>query len=131
VLLYGIPLRCIETQNKSTQINSVSINENQHSRTPFCVGVRFLGNITVIEERTETPVVRSDASTNIHLTSRCCSYHFCNRKKPLGRPRCRWEHNISENIREIGWKRVDWIHLARNRCQWWALVNTVMNLQVP
>jgi hypothetical protein len=32
---------------------------------------------------------------------------------------------------EIGWKGMDWIHLAQDRDRWWALVNTVMNLQVP
>jgi hypothetical protein len=34
-------------------------------------------------------------------------------------------------LREIGWDDMDWIYLAQNRDQWWALVNTVMNLQVP
>jgi hypothetical protein len=34
-------------------------------------------------------------------------------------------------LKDIGWKSVDWIHLALNRDQWWDLVNTVMNLQVP
>jgi hypothetical protein len=35
------------------------------------------------------------------------------------------------NLREIGWEDVDWIHLAEDRDQWRALVNTVMNLWVP
>jgi hypothetical protein len=39
--------------------------------------------------------------------------------------------NIRMNFREIGWKDVDLIHLAQNRDQWRALVNTVMNLRVP
>jgi hypothetical protein len=34
-------------------------------------------------------------------------------------------------LREIVWEGVDWIHLAQERAQWWALVNIVMNLQVP
>jgi hypothetical protein len=50
--------------------------------------------------------------------------------KPLGRPRCRWVNNIKMDIREIGWGGMDWIDLAENRHQW-ALVNTVMSLQVP
>jgi hypothetical protein len=33
-------------------------------------------------------------------------------------------------LREIGWEGVEWIHLAQDRDQWWALVNMVMNLQV-
>jgi len=36
-------------------------------------------------------------------------------KRPLGRPRCRWEYNIKMIIREIGWKGVDWAHLAQDR----------------
>jgi hypothetical protein len=47
------------------------------------------------------------------------------------RPRRRWEDNIRMDLREIGWEGVDWIHLAQDRDQWWALVNTVMNFGVP
>jgi hypothetical protein len=52
------------------------------------------------------------------------------RKRPLGRPRRRWVDNIKMDLREIGWVGVDWIELARDRDQWRALVNTVMNLRV-
>jgi hypothetical protein len=52
-------------------------------------------------------------------------------KKPLQTPRRRWEHNIKIDLREIGWGDVDWIHLAQDRDQWRALVNSVMNLRVP
>jgi hypothetical protein len=52
-------------------------------------------------------------------------------KRPLGRPRCRWEANIRLDLREIGWSGMDWIDLAQDRDQWRALVNTVMNLRVP
>jgi hypothetical protein len=48
-------------------------------------------------------------------------------KRPLGRPRSRWE-DIKMDVREIGWGGMDWIHLAKDRGQWRALVNTVMNL---
>jgi hypothetical protein len=51
------------------------------------------------------------------------------RKRPLGRPRRRWEDNIRMDIREIG-LGVDWIHLAQDKDQRRALVNTVMNLRV-
>jgi hypothetical protein len=52
------------------------------------------------------------------------------RKRPLGRPRRRWEDNIKMDIREIGWGSMDWIDLAQDRDQWRALGNTVMNLRV-
>jgi hypothetical protein len=51
-------------------------------------------------------------------------------KRPLGRPRHRWEDGLSMDLREIGWGSVDWIQLAQDRDRWRALVNTVMNLQV-
>jgi hypothetical protein len=52
-------------------------------------------------------------------------------KGPLGRPRRRWVDSINMDLREIGWDGVDWIHLAQDRDQSRALVNTVMNLRVP
>jgi hypothetical protein len=52
-------------------------------------------------------------------------------RRPLGRPRCRWMDNIKMDLREIGWSGMDWINLAQDRNQWRALVNSVMNLQVP
>jgi hypothetical protein len=52
-------------------------------------------------------------------------------KRPLGRPRRRREDNIRMDLREIGWGGMDWTDLARDRDQWRALVNTVMNLRVP
>jgi hypothetical protein len=52
-------------------------------------------------------------------------------KRPLGRPRHRWEDNIVMDHREMVWEGVDWMHLAQDRDQWRALVNTVMNLRVP
>jgi hypothetical protein len=51
-------------------------------------------------------------------------------KRPLERPRHRWEYGIKMNLREIGWGW-GWIHLAQDRDHWWALVSAVMmNLQV-
>jgi hypothetical protein len=53
------------------------------------------------------------------------------RQEPLGRPRRRWEDNIKMDLREIGIDGANWIRLAQDRDQWWAFVNTVMNLRVP
>jgi hypothetical protein len=50
-------------------------------------------------------------------------------KRPLGRPRRRWEGGIRMDLREIGWGSVDWIQLAQDRDWWRALVNTVTNLR--
>jgi len=52
-------------------------------------------------------------------------------RRPLGRPRRRWEDNIRIDLREVGCGRVDWMELARDRDRWCALVSAVMNLQVP
>jgi hypothetical protein len=49
-------------------------------------------------------------------------------KRPLGRPRRRWEDSIKMDLQEVG---MDWIELAQDRDRWRALVNTVMNLWVP
>jgi hypothetical protein len=48
-----------------------------------------------------------------------------------GRPRRRWEDNIKTNLGEREWEGMDWMYLAQDRDHWWALVNAVMNLQVP
>jgi hypothetical protein len=52
-------------------------------------------------------------------------------KRPLGRPRRRWEDNIKMDLREIGIDGATWIRLALDRVQWRAFVNTMMNLRVP
>jgi hypothetical protein len=52
-------------------------------------------------------------------------------RRPLGRPRRRWEDNIKMDLRKIGFGDVDWIDLAQDRDRWRALVNSVMNLRVP
>ena len=51
-------------------------------------------------------------------------------KRPLGRPRRRWEDNIKMDLREVGGSG-DWMELAQDRDRWRALVNTVMNFRVP
>jgi hypothetical protein len=53
------------------------------------------------------------------------------RERRLTRSRRRWENNIRLDLRVIGWEGVDWLHLAQDRDQWRALVNTVMILRVP
>jgi len=52
-------------------------------------------------------------------------------KRPLGRLRPRWEDTIKIDLQEVGCGGVDWIKLAQDRNRWQALVNAVMNLQVP
>jgi hypothetical protein len=52
-------------------------------------------------------------------------------KRPLGRPRCRWEDNIKMDVQEVGGGRGDWMELAQDTDRWRALVSTVKNLQVP
>ena len=52
-------------------------------------------------------------------------------KRPLGRPRRRWEDDIKMDLEEVGRGCGDWMELAKNRDRWWALVSKVMNFRVP
>jgi len=52
-------------------------------------------------------------------------------KRPLGRPRRRWEDNIKMDLQEVGCRGMDWMDLAQDTDRWRALVSVVMNLQVP
>jgi hypothetical protein len=51
-------------------------------------------------------------------------------KRPLERPRLRWEDEIKMDLRETGYGGVEWIHPAQDRDRWRAVVNAVMNLRV-
>jgi hypothetical protein len=52
-------------------------------------------------------------------------------KRPLGRPRLRWEDNIIMDLQEVGRGCGDWMEMAQDRDRWWALVSAVMNFRVP
>ena len=52
-------------------------------------------------------------------------------KRPLGRPRRRWEDDIKMDLQEVGGGCGDGMELAQDRESWWALVSTVMNFRVP
>ena len=52
-------------------------------------------------------------------------------KRPLGRPRRKWEDNIKMDLQEVGCGDLDWIELAQDRVSWQTLVNAVMKLRVP
>jgi hypothetical protein len=52
-------------------------------------------------------------------------------KRPLGRPRRRWEDNIKMDVEEVGGVRGYWMELAQDRDRWRALLSTVKNYRVP
>ena len=52
-------------------------------------------------------------------------------KRPLGRPRRRWEDNIKMDLQEFGGGREDWVESAQDRDSWRALVGTVKDFRVP
>ena len=66
---------------------------------------------------------------------RGCTYRVLVRKpegkRPLGRPKVKWEDNIKMVLQEVGCGGMDWIDLAQDRDRWWALVKMVMNLRFP
>jgi len=49
----------------------------------------------------------------------------------IGKPRPRWEDNIKMDLQEVGCGDMDWIEMAQDRDRWRALVDAVMNVQVP
>jgi hypothetical protein len=51
-------------------------------------------------------------------------------KRPLGRPRHRWEDNINMDLQEVKCGGLDWIELVQDRDRWRAFVNALMNLRV-
>ena len=52
-------------------------------------------------------------------------------RRPLGRPRRRWEDNIKMDLQKVGCGGMDWINLAQDRGRWRAFANAVMNIRVP
>jgi len=52
-------------------------------------------------------------------------------KRPLGKPRHRWEVNIKMDLQEVGCGGMDWNEMAQDRDRWRALVGAVMSLRVP
>jgi len=52
-------------------------------------------------------------------------------KRPLGRPRLRWEDNIRMDLQEVECGGMDWTELAQDRDRWRAFMNSVMNIRVP
>jgi hypothetical protein len=52
-------------------------------------------------------------------------------RRPLGRPRRRWENNIKMNLQELGCGDMDWFAMAQDRDRWRAVVNGVMKFWVP
>jgi hypothetical protein len=52
-------------------------------------------------------------------------------KRPLGRPRCKWEDNIKMDLQDVGGDNEYWMELAQDRDRWRALVGTVRDFRVP
>ena len=80
------------------------------------------------------------ACTRVHFTFTFTFFTFyMNRvlvgkpegKRPLGRPRRRWEDNIKMDLQEVGGGLGDWMELAQDRDGWRSLVGTVRNFRVP
>jgi hypothetical protein len=75
-----------------------------------------------------------DESNRPHGGDKKCTKKFVGQsegKRLLGRTRRRWKNDIRLNFKNIGLESGDWIRLAQDKDQGWAVVNTVMNLRVP
>ena len=76
-------------------------------------------------------------SIDVTLRPQCLCHNFniltCKPtgKRPLGKPRYRWEDNIRMDLKEIGVSMRNWVESAHNRDYWRALVNATLNLRVP
>jgi hypothetical protein len=70
-------------------------------------------------------------STRGHWEIRIIFWPKTRREKITPKTRRRREDNIRMDLRERGWEGVDWLCLTQDSDQWWALVNTVMNLRFP
>ena len=53
------------------------------------------------------------------------------RKRPFGRPRCKWEDNIKIDLQEVGWRAMDWIDLSQGQVGGGVLMHAIMNFRVP
>ena len=105
----------------------IPLINNQHFRTTvFAIG----------SFKMEVRCVRCQVCkyTGTHAHTHMCNIYTCvgkpEGKRPLGRPRRRWEENIKMDLQEVGGGGGDWVELAQDRDRWQALVNTVMNFRV-
>jgi len=55
----------------------------------------------------------------------------CERNRPLGRHRCRWENNIKIDLKDMEWEVMSYIILAQDSDRWRARVNELMKIRVP
>ena len=78
--------------------------------------LRWAGHVARMEEGRSTFIILTGKPTG---------------KRPLGRPRHRWEDNIRMDLKEIGINAGNWVDSAQARNYWRALVNTALNLRVP
>ena len=78
--------------------------------------MRWVGHVARMEEGRSAFKILTDKPTG---------------KRPLGRPRRRWEDNIRMYLEEIGINARKWVDSAQDRDYWRALVNAALNLRVP
>jgi hypothetical protein len=104
----------------------VCVNTSEKMNIPFSVHVmNFCYNKNMPSHMSLSQNIFSTITSNCILVARPEG------RRPLERPRCRWEDNIKMDLRELWFGDVDWIHWAQDRDRWRALVNMVMNIRVP
>jgi len=93
--------------------------------------IREKGDTTGVRMDVGNDFFRSNSVKAVAMASKRKENTRPEGKRPLGRPRRRWEDNIKMGLQEVGCGGMDWIELAQDRNRWRALVTTVMNLRVP
>ncbi|KAJ4448462.1 hypothetical protein ANN_10478 [Periplaneta americana] len=122
--LLGVPHSCLQRRLQSAQDNHLKSKGRQTTFTPEQEN-ELVSRILKLLLRWAGHVARMGESRNAYrvLVGRPEG------KRPLGRPRRRWEDNIKMHLREVGYDDREWINLAQDRDQWRAYVRAAMNLR--
>jgi hypothetical protein len=121
-----ITLLCSTVDTSVGERNQVLVERTDYKRRVYLINI-FIW-VTLITDQNE---MGRACSADGGQESRIQGFGWKpEEKRPLGRPRSRWEDNIKMDLQEVGCGGMDWIELAQDRDRWRALVTALMNLWV-